>query len=297
MAKIFFSLYQSGIVEGLFLSSGLAGGGERIQDKLIDTVEILRSKYKFKGYVHLKIMPGAQYEQVYHSLHIADRISVNLEAPNETRLKQLAPRKKFNEELIKPLKWIENIRRNQAPNNTLRGRWPSTTTQFVVGPAEESDLELLSTTAHLFNDFRMRRIYYRAFSPAPDTPFENLPATLPTREHRLYQASYLLRDYHFDLEELSFENSGNLTLDIDPKTAWAQENLINNPLEINQASPLELLRIPGFGPKAVKNILMARKKGTLKDASELHHIGIRSERALPFMIMNGKKPPQQLSLL
>jgi len=297
MAKIFFSLYQSGIVEGLFLSSGLVSGGEHIQDKLIDTVEILRLKYQFNGYIHLKIMPGAQYEQVFRSLQIADRISVNLEAPNKARLKQLAPLKKFDEELVKTLKWIENIRRNQAPNNTLDGKWPSTTTQFVVGPAEESDLELLSTTEHLFKKFRMRRVYYRAFNPAPDTPFENRPATLPIREHRLYQASYLLRDYHFNLEEFVFMESGNLSLDIDPKTAWAQKYLLNNPIEINQASPLELLRIPGFGPKAVKKILTSRKRGKLTDASELYRIGIQPERAIPFMLMNGKKPIQQLSLL
>jgi predicted DNA-binding helix-hairpin-helix protein len=296
MAKIFFSLYQSGIVEGLFLSSGLVGGGEQIQDRLIDTVEILRSKYKFKGYIHLKIMPGAQYEQVLRSLQIADRISINLEAPNEARLKQLAPLKKFNKELVKTLKWIEYIRRNQEPHNTLNGKWPSTTTQFVVGPAEESDLELLATTEHLFKKFRMRRIYYRAFNPSPDTPFENHPATLPLREHRLYQASYLLRDYNFNLEDIAFMESGNLTLEIDPKTAWAHENLKNNPIEINHASPLELLRIPGFGPKAVNNILSARKKGILNDASELHRIGIRAERAIPFLLMNGKKPIRQLSL-
>ena len=296
MAKIFYSLYQSGIVEGLFLSSGLAGGSVRIQDRLIDTVEILRSKYQFVGYIHMKIMPGAQYEQVLRSLQIADRISINLEAPNEARLQQLAPLKNFHDELIKPLKWIEKIRQNQSPMKTWSGKWPSTTTQFVVGPAEESDIELLSSTEYLYKTYRMKRVYYRAFNPAPDTPFENYPATVPIREHRLYQASYLLRDYHFDMEEFSFDDDGNLSLYIDPKSAWAEENLIHEPLEINKASPLELLRIPGFGPKAVKKIITARNKETLKDPSELHRIGVRAEHAIPYITMNGVKPYQQLTL-
>jgi len=269
MARLFYSLYKAGIIKGIFLSSGLTGGGIRTQDKLIDTVEILRLKYHFQGYIHLKIMPGAEYDQVYRSLQLADRVSVNLEAPNPKRLNILAPKKDYNQELIRLLEWIDTIRKNHSPFKSWNQRWPSSTTQFVVGPAGESDHELLSTTHDLVMKYNLGRIYFRAFNPSPDTPFENLNPTPPIREHRLYQAFYLIRDYSFSHHELVFDPSNNLSTSIDPKTHWAKTHLSGNPIEINTAPKRLLLRIPGIGPRSLCKIQSARKFHKFNDISEL----------------------------
>ena len=154
-------------------------------------------------------------------MHLADRLSINLEAPNTTRLASLAPIKQFSEELLQPLRWIDEIRRDQPSIRGWNGRWPSTTTQFVVGAVGESDVELLESTEYLFRQVHLRRPYYSAFNPITGTPFENLPAENPEREFRLYQASFLLRDYGFHMEELPFLPGGRLPLDQDPKQAWA----------------------------------------------------------------------------
>jgi len=221
-ASLFMNLHRIGVAEGIFLSSGVAGGGVRTQDGLLDTADILRYKLGFKGYIHLKIMPGAEKAQVERAMQLADRVSVNLEAPNTERLTRLAPHKTFLEELLQPLKWVEEIRRSQPAHKGWNGRWPSTVTQYVVGGSDESDLELLTTTQWLHKNVGLKRAYFSAFSPIRDTPLENKAATDPLREHRLYQASFLLRDYGFDLEELPFADEGNLPLPTDPKQAWAQ---------------------------------------------------------------------------
>ena len=224
-ATLFSKLHRSGAAEGLFISSGLAGGGSRTQDKLIDTADILRRKLGFRGYIHLKIMPGAEKDQVLRAMQLADRVSINLEAPNTNRLARLAPHKQFLDELLQPLKWVEEIRRTVPAYKGWNGRWPSTVTQFVAGGADETDLELLTTTDWLHKNVRLKRAYFSAFSPIPGTPMENKAAVDPLREHRLYQASFLLRDYNFDLEDLPFVEDGNLPLGTDPKLAWAQRNL------------------------------------------------------------------------
>ncbi len=295
-ANVFVELNRKGIAEGTFLSSGLAGGGIRTQDKLLDTVDILRNKLGFRGYVHLKIMPGAERAQVERAMQLADRVSVNLEAPSTERLARLAPHKQFLEELLRPLKWVEEIRQSLPPYLGWNGHWPSSTTQFVVGGADESDLELLTTTAWLNRNVRLKRAYFSAFRPVSDTPLENKEPTDPRREHRLYQASFLLRDYGFDLEDLPFVNDGFLPLSTDPKLAWAQMNMKGKPVEINRAERHDLLRIPGIGPKGAEAILRARRAGTLCDLASLKKLGIPADRAAPFILLNGKGADQQLSL-
>ena len=295
-AKFFIQLIQSGIAEGVFLSSGIAGGGLRSQDKLIDTADILRKKLKFRGYLHLKIMPGSEKGQVERVMQLADRVSLNLEAPNTKRLALLAPQKQFLEELLQPLKWIEEIRRSQPSYKAWNGRWPSTTTQFVVGGSDESDLELLATTAWLNKNVRLQRAYFSAFHPIADTPFENKPPTHPMREHRLYQASFLLRDYGFDLEELPFIDDGFLPLHTDPKLSWAQTKLKDHPIEINIADKRDLLRIPGIGPRSVDAILRTRQFSKLTELSSLRKLGILADKAAPFILLNGKYPAYQSSL-
>jgi predicted DNA-binding helix-hairpin-helix protein len=294
MARAFMAMHRSGVVQGIFLSSGVAGGSILTQDKIIFTAEILRSKYKFDGYIHLKLMPGAERAQIEHSMRLADRISVNLEAPNSLRLKSLAPRKAFMAELLQPLRWVEEIRQSHPAFRGWKGRWPSTVTQFVVGAVDENDLELLSTTAYLYKQIRLSRTYFSSFRPIADTPFENLSPTPPLRGRRLYQASFLLRDYGFELEDLAFDEQGNLPRGIDPKTAWAQANLAEQPVEINTATRQELLRVPGIGLKGVLAILTARRNGALRSTEDLNKIGVNPKRAVPFILLNGRRPLYQM---
>jgi predicted DNA-binding helix-hairpin-helix protein len=296
MAQAFMRLYQGRAVQGLFLSSGIAAGGLRTQDRLLATAEILRMKMGFKGYLHLKLMPGAEMAQVERAMQLADRVSINLEAPNTRRLSELAPHKTFLEELLRPLQWVEQIRRTQPARDGWKGRWPSTTTQFVVGGAGETDLELLDTTARLYSQLHLARAYYSGFAPVEGTPLENVPAVSPWREHRLYQASFLLHDYGFDLEELPFSAEGNLPLGRDPKLAWAEANLSQRPVEINRADLHELLRIPGVGPKGARAILAARRQGPLHDLAQLRAYGVQLGRAVPYVLVDGRRPAQQLAL-
>ena len=297
MATTFMDMQRAGLVEGLFLSSGIIKGGASTQDRLLDSAEILRHKLGFRGYLHLKIMPGAERAQVERAMRLADRLSVNLEAPNTRRLQRLAPMKMFTEELVQPLQWIEDVRRNQPQRLGWHGRWPSTVTQFVVGAVGESDLELLSTSDYLYHQLHLRRTYFSAFRPIADTPLEEQTAENPWREHRLYQASFLLRDYGFDMEEMPFDESGNLPLDRDPKLGWAQRNLLEAPVELNRADREMLLRVPGIGPRGASAILQARRRSKLRDVQDLRKIGVVTARLAPYVLLDGQRPAQQLPLL
>lgn len=296
MAKTFMDMNRAGLVQGLFLSSGIIGGGAKTQDKLLATAELLRQKYHFNGYIHLKIMPGAEKAQVEHAMRLVDRLSINLEAPNDRHLSLLAPHKQFAEELLRPLQWVEQLRQSQPAHLGWNGRWPSTVTQFVVGAVGESDLEILTTTEYLTKHLNLRRSYFSAFSPVPNTPLEHVSAENPLRKNRLYQTSFLFRDYGYDLEDLPFDQTGNLPLDIDPKLAWAKANLRHNPVEVNRAAPQELLRVPGVGPKGTDAILRARKQAHLRELKDLQAIGVVTSRMAPFVLLDGKRPTYQPSL-
>ncbi len=293
-AELFVKLNQANMAEGIFLSSGIAAGGANTQNKILDTAEILRKRLGFRGYMHLKIMPGAEKGQVERMMQLADRVSVNLEAPNTERLAKLAPHKIFIEELLRPMKWVEEIRRSQPAYKFWNGKYPSTVTQFVAGGADESDLELLTTTNWLMKNVRLMRAYFSAFHPIRDTSLENKTAVNPLREHRLYQASFLLRDYGFDLEEMPFLQDGNLPLPTDPKLAWARQNLKGKPLEINKAERRELLRIPGIGLKHADAILQARRTRKLRDLTALRKLGIVVARVAPFVLLDGRRAESQL---
>lgn len=295
-ARLFMNLQRAGVLDGLFISSGVAGGGMRTQDRLIAVAEILRFKLGFQGYIHLKIMPGAERSQVERAMQLADRVSINLEGPNERRLGFLTPSKQFSDELLQPLKWIDEIRNSQPAWKGWNHHWSSSTTQFVVGGADETDLELMQTTEYLYRVLHLQRAYYSAFKPQPDTPLSGHPAASLERQHRLYQSSFLIRDYGFSLEDLCFEQDGNLALGRDPKLVWAEQNLGNKPLELNSASREELLRVPGIGPLGLQRILAARRVHQLTSLSQLSALGIQSSRAAPFILLNGKRPALQLSL-
>jgi predicted DNA-binding helix-hairpin-helix protein len=293
-AQLFMGLHRSGAVEGIFLSSGVAGGGVRTQDKLLATAEILRHHYQYQGYLHLKIMPGTEKAQVEQAMLLADRVSINLEAPNDARLQSLAPKKQFMDELMQPLHWAAEIRKEQSPRRAWKGTWASTVTQFVIGAVGDTDVEILSTTENLHRQTGLARAYFSAFNPIPETPLEDHPPTPLIRQNRLYQASFLLRDYGFTLKDLPFEGAGNLPLNADPKTAWAQSHLIHHPVEINRATRGELLRIPGIGPKGADTILRARRERRLSDLSMLRKLGVLAKKAAPYILLDGKRPERQL---
>jgi predicted DNA-binding helix-hairpin-helix protein len=170
-------------------------------------------------------------------------------------------------------------------------------TQFVISAIGETDLELLVTTEYLYNHLRLKRAYYSSFNPISDTPLENIPPGSPVREHRLYEASFLIRDYGFSMEELPFNHEGLLPLNIDPKYAWASNNLLDHPIEINKADKHMLLRVPGIGPKSVHSILSARMKNKITTPDQLSIYGVNLKRASPFIEVNGKRAAYQTTFL
>jgi len=290
LACEFDRMQRAGVVKGLFLSSGSVGGGARSMDSMLATVELLRRKYAYHGYIHLKIMPGAERAQVERALSLADRVSVNLEGANAKRLASLAPRKDFEGQLLGAMGWVREI--TQAQGSLVKT--PSLVTQFVVGPAGESDRELLATADQLYHDMKLTRAYYSGFNPVPDTPLAGAARTPDIREHRLYQADWLLRFYGFALGELPFDHNDALPSDVDPKLAWARQHLVGWPVEVNRASRRELLRVPGIGPRSADAILRARRQGRLRDLGDLRALGAVANRAAPFVLLDGRRPPQQL---
>jgi len=295
-ARLVINLTGAGLIQGVFLSSGIAGGSIRTQDRLIDTAQILRHKYHYQGYLHLKIMPGAEDDQVKACLRLADRVSINLEAPNEKRLSELAPQKDFHSQLMHPLQHIAAIRQNALPDRAWKGKWPSITTQFVMGAAGETDLELLQTAQTLHHDYYLSRVYFSAFTPHKGTPLAHHPPVPYQREQRLYQADFLIRDYGYNHNDLTFDQHGFLPTHIDPKMAWAERHLKQNPLEINHASPQELLRVPGIGPKSVQRILQARQWQAIHDINGLRKLGVHVQRAVSYILLDGHAPTQQMRL-
>lgn len=294
MADLFLKLHGVGACEGLFLSSGIAGGGVRTQDKLIAAAEIIRRR-GYRGYLHLKIMPGAEREQVARAMRLSSRVSINLEAPTAASLAAIAP-KKNADVLFEPLRWIEEIRRSTTPRDTWNGRWPSSSTQFVVGAAGESDRDLLGLAQRLRREAGLARVHYSTFDPAEGTPLEEAPPENPLRSFRLYQADFLIRDYGFDAEEL-LQGRERLPLHIDPKLSYARIFLLEEPVEVNRADRRDLLRIPGIGPRTVGRILDARRGGSrIRSVEDLKRLGVNTRRALDFMLLDGRKITSQMRL-
>jgi predicted DNA-binding helix-hairpin-helix protein len=292
LAAAFDQLQRAGQVDGIFLSSGIIKGSITTQDKIIDTIEIIRKRYGYRGYVHLKIMPGIEQDQLYRAMQLANRVSVNLEAPTQERLNALAPKKDFSRELLQMLDWAQRIKR-EHPHEKLA----NTVTQFVVGAVGDTDLELLSLSHKLYKQLSLVRAYYSAFHPIEHTPLENVAAVAPIRQNRLYQASFLLRDYQWDVEDLPFIGEGNLRTDMDPKRAYAEAHLRHNPIEIMTATREQLMRIPNIGPKSADSILKARHSGHITELEHLRKLGIRApEQAAQYITLSGRKIPVQMPL-
>lgn len=294
LAAAFDQMQRKGLVEGLFLSSGIVGT-VRSMDRMLATVELVRQKYGWRGYVHLKLLPNAEEAQIERAALLADRLSVNLEAPNEARLARLAPKKDFEQGLLAPLEraWAI-VRRLRRQGRAVASA--GAVTQYVVGPAGESDQELLATSQMLYRQMGLRRAYYSGFHPIDDTPFDQEQPTPLLREHRLYQADFMLRQYGFDAAELPFDARGNLPHDRDPKQVWAEQHPEAFPVEVNRAPPSALLRVPGIGPVGASAIVQARRRDHLRSLDDLRRLGVRSHQAAPYIVLDGRSPIHQLRL-
>lgn len=293
LATTFLSLQRRNHAEGLFLSSGIVPDADTAMEKMLRTVEIVREQAHYAGYIHLKLIPGAAYDLIERAVELADRVSLNLEAPNPERLAILAPEKEFSTAMWERMRWAHEIMRQRRRAGLPAAR--SLTTQFVVGAAGESDRELLQTVARAHRELCIRRAYFSAFHPIEHSPFADLPAANRLREFRLYQADFMLRDYGFRYDELPFDEHGLLPRDKTPKQAWADLHL-HEPIEVNQAPRAFLLRIPGIGPKSADKILAARRQARLRDLSQLRRLGVTTGWAAPYVLLNGRRPAVQLRL-
>jgi putative DNA modification/repair radical SAM protein len=293
--------YRRNYIEGLFLSSGIIRGPDYTMEQLVAVVRSLRRDHAFAGYIHLKVIPNAAPELVAEAGRYVDRVSVNVELPRQQDLDALAPDK----ELVQITRSMGVLRdridearaesRATPPNVAAERKLPrfapaGQSTQMIVGATSASDAEILDASSLLYARQRLRRVYYSAFSPIPDAA-ASLPSASPplVREHRLYQADWLMRFYGFGARELTTRDSPDLELAIDPKLAWALRNRGSFPVDLNRASRAELLRIPGVGVRSVDRILKARRWRRIR-FEDLARLRVSLSRALPFVLVDDHTP-------
>lgn len=293
LATTFVALNREKRVDGLFLSSGIVPDADTTMEKMLGTVERLRLKEGYTGYIHLKLIPGASYDLIARAVELADRVSLNLEAPNQAYLSRLAPEKEFAEGMWGRMVWASELMRRARREGRKAAR--SLTTQFVVGAAGESDQVLLETVQRAHRELGLWRAYFSAFHPIERSPLAEQPAEDPARALRLYQADFMLRDYGFGYAELPFDEQGLLPRDKTPKEAWAERNL-HEPVEINRAPRHTLLRVPGIGPKSADKIIAARREARLRDLSQLKALGVTTGWAAPYVLLDGRRSAVQLRL-
>jgi predicted DNA-binding helix-hairpin-helix protein len=294
LVRTFLDLHQRGLARGLFLSSAVCDHPNAVMDRMIAAVEMLRRRHRFTGYVHLKILPGAAFDRVERAVELADRVSLNLEAPGPDRLRAIAGEKDFQGHLLTRMRWVRDLMALKE-GAACRGQ----TTQFVVGAAGESDREIVTTVARIYRELRLERSYFSAFQPLSDTPLEGVPPTPLMREHRLYQVDFLFRRYRWTLDDIVFGEGDNLSLTADPKLAWAAAHPERFPIEVNRAPYQELLRVPGMGPKSAQRVVAARRQGRLTALTDLRAMGAVTRRAGRFVLLNGRRPdpePGQLAM-
>ena len=291
IAQTFMAAHRAGLAQGLFLTSGVPGRAVRATDRMLTTLAVLRERERFEGYIHIKLLPGAERAQVDEAARLASRISVNLEGPSDAYVRQLAREKDFSGDLLPKLehagRLFRDARRARAAGEP--GRTGSATTQFVVGAVDERDREILNVVARLEREELLHHAHFSAFQPVIGTPMEGRPAVPARRELRLYQAEHLLRDYGFRFDELAFGEDGNLSLDHDPKTAWALAHPEHFPLEVMKAPRELLVRVPGIGPLASRRLVGARRHGTFRFGGDLRGVGVDLARAGWFLTLRGRR--------
>lgn len=281
LAQAFLPRYERGSVQGLFLSTGVDGDSGSATGRMLDGVEFLRKQRGYTGYVHLKLLPGAARDEIERAARLANRLSLNLEAPTAAHLARISPQRRWADDLIARLAWARDWQRAGLVPSGLA-------TQFVVGAAGESDRDLLDTTTWLYRELDLRRVYFGAFRPARGTPMELLAPTPFVREQRLKEADWLLRNYGFAPAEMPYDASGDLPLHIDPKLAWALAHPERFPVELNTADEDLLLRVPGLGPISVRRILRLRREHRFRDPEHLKGLGGAASRARDFVTLDGR---------
>ena len=287
LAATFMELHQRLAVDGLFLSSGIAGDGSKTTQRLVETIEIIRRKHQFQGYIHLKVMPGASRELVERAHRLGSRLSVNIETPEPEMMRRISPHKDLQKDILEPMAWIDELTRQGS------GGAVGQATQFVVGAADESDRQIYRRVGQMYADWNLKRVYYPPFRPARHTPMEEKPPVNAAREHRLYQMDWLHRVYRFRPGEidLAFDPTGFLSLEQDPKTVIAMENLEAFPIDLNAANKEALLRIPGIGPLSAERIIRRRRGHNIDNWRDLQAMGVLRKRAWPYVVFPGQRPP------
>jgi putative DNA modification/repair radical SAM protein len=301
VVKLTLDFYRRNYIEGLFLSSGIIRSADYTMEQVVSVARTLREAHHFRGYIHLKTIPEADDALITEAGKYADRLSINIEVPEEASLAKLAPEKDVRAirrtmgRLRLKLDEARDGRKATPKGNTAPRFAPAgQSTQMIVGADLASDRTILATSANLYGAYKLSRVYYSAFSPIPDAS-RSLPLRAPplVREHRLYQADWLMRFYGFDAGEIVDQPEGMLSLDIDPKLAWALRHRDRFPLDVARASREDLLRVPGFGTKAVDRIIATRRLTSIRVA-DLARLQIPASKALPFIVLSDHRPSPHL---
>ena len=293
LAMLTSEFYRRNYIEGLFLSSGVVKNAQYTMELMIQAVELLREKYNFCGYIHVKVIPGADLELIRRLGLSADRISVNIELPTSQGLALLAPQKGA-EAILRPMNNIkamktENLAERKSFKNAPMFAPAGQSTQMIVGATRDTDRTILRLSSGLYKKFEMKRVYFSAYIPVGSHPFLPGPdVSAPLlREHRLYQADWLMRFYGFGVDEIVDDAAPDLASDIDPKTGWALRNIAFFPVELNTAGRDELLRVPGIGVISADRIIAARRTRRL-ELTDLRKLGVVYKRAQYFVTCKGR---------
>ena len=282
LVRSFMDYYNRGEVFGLFLSSGVIGSADAAMEKLIAPAEVLRKKYGFRGYIHLKVLPGSSPAAIEKAVSVADAVSLNIETPGKEFLEKLSSKKDFLRDIVEPIKLISRL-------TAASRRKVKQTTQFIVGAAGETDRHIVDYTAALYERVGLSRAYFSAYqrSNSDELNESTNPPQSFMREHRLYQVDFLLRKYGFNQSDILYDSSGRLSLETDPKEAWAKNHPEFFPVTVNTATRYRLLRVPGLGPKAVKTILEKRKLAKISSIDDIDKVTARLLKAVKYLDFGG----------
>lgn len=286
VARVFMEYKNRRKVFGLFLSSSVIKNADYTMEKLNTAARILRYKYNFKGYIHLKIIPGASNAAIEDSLSLATAVSLNIETPNKKQYSLLSEKKDYLNDIIRPLRFLSAL-----TSKGMKYSGVKCTTQFIVGASAETDSEIVDSMFELYNNLKIKRVYFSAYQKglgSPDIPGErktfNNSVEPFLREHRLYQVDFLLRKYNFNREDIIFDMDGNLRLDKDPKELWCEKHPEYFPVRINSDKKESLLKVPGIGPETASLILKIRKESKIRRLEDIGLKGKRLEKAKKYII-------------